>query len=72
MAESIADHAFDAIAANGMRVDFSRYRQAQARLRVPGLPVQGEHGQCHAPTLLEDAIEVRARPHPRCWREAKR
>jgi hypothetical protein len=72
VAESVADHAFDAIAADGMGVDLSRYRQAQARLRVPGLPMQGEHGQCHAPALLEYAVEVRARPNPRCRREAER
>jgi hypothetical protein len=58
VSEGFAQRALDAVTADRMRIDLARHGQAQAWFSLAGLPMQGEHGQRHAPAVLEDAIEV--------------
>ena len=65
-----AQDALDPVAPDRMRIDLARHGQAEPRGAVAGLEMQREHGQRHAPSMLEDAVEVGFLANPRGAREA--
>jgi hypothetical protein len=66
----LAQGALDAVAADGMRVDLARHGQSEPGGHVAGMPMHGQPRRGLAAALFEDAIEIRARAHPRSAREA--
>src|SRR5690606_10175995 len=64
LAELFAQVALDPVAADRVRIDLARYRQAQARRLRIAQPVQAQYGAGGAATAFEHAAEIRARPDP--------
>lgn len=72
MAETVAHDALDAVASDGVWIDLAGDRQTQSRGLFTALPMHSQHGQRHAPAVLEDSVEVGTRTHPRGARETAR
>ena len=69
VAEGVAQHALDAVAADRMRIDLARHRQSQPRWGAVVQPVQREQRLGGAAAGFEHAVELDLRAHPRRPRE---
>ena len=64
VAEGVAQHALDAVAADRMRIDLARHRQSQPRWGAVVQPVQREQRLGGAAAGFEHAVELDLRAHP--------